>query len=125
MRFVFIDDDPDSRRQWVDWATGRGHRAQAVESVFEAKDLVADYYVFDLSAVGSFLNTHAMYSPICKIVELHPGAGIIIISACSENTVRDVIDEVAEHIDGLRIEYGGWGTFDGLEQALKSLKEDF
>jgi len=128
MRFVFIDDDSDNRKQWVRWAKQKGHRAQAVESVFEAVDLVADYYVLDMSAVGDMLRMHAMYSPICKLAELHPGAGIIILSACSENSVRGVIDDVAAHIDGLRIEYGGWGPFEGVEKALAKLEpyeEDF
>jgi len=128
MKFVFIDDDPDSRRQWLEWARGNGHRAQAVESVWHAKDLAADYYVIDMSAVGDLMSPHAMYSPICKLAELHPGATILIVSACSEGTVRGVIEDVMEHIAEARIGYGGWGRFQDLEKAIAKIepyKEDF
>lgn len=125
MRIVFINDDADSRIQLKEWATGRGHRVTAVESVWDAKDIVADYYVIDMSAVGEMMNPHSMYSPICKLAELHPGAGIIIMSACSESTVRDVIDDVVAHIKGLRVEYGGWGKFEDLAKALSVYEEDF
>ena len=123
MRIVFIDDNSDSRKQWMDWAKGKGYSSWVAESVFDAKDFAADFFVFDLSAVGDLMQPHSMYSPICKLIELHPGAGIILMSATSERAVRDVIDEVSIHFDSPRIEYGGWGTFEGVEKALKLLEE--
>lgn len=119
MRIVFIDDEPDNRRQWLEWAKRKGHDAWAVESVFDAKDYTADFFVFDLSAVGNIMQPHSMYSPICRLIELHPGAGIILLSATSEQTVRSVIEEVSIHFDNPQIEYGGWGTFEGVEKALE------
>ena len=118
MRFVFIDDDPDSRQLWLEWAEDKGHRAWAVESAFEAKDLVADYYVFDLSAVGDILQPHMMYSPICSLLELHPGATIITVSAMSQLTVEDVIADVQKHFPDADVRYGGWGKYKDFEAAL-------
>ena len=118
-RFVFIDDDPQSREQWLTWGKRNKYDVYAVESAYEAKGIPADFYVFDISACGSgIINPHSAYSPICSLIELFPGSVFVIVSGISKNTVEDVIADVKEHIDGIVI-YGGWGTYKDFEKAIK------
>lgn len=116
-KFVYINDDPDEREQWLRWARENNHRAWAVESALAAVDINADYYVFDISAIApmTITNPHLAYSPICSMIERHPGAEIIILSAVGKHTVEAIIEEVYERT-GIKPIYGGWGTYAEFEK---------
>jgi hypothetical protein len=118
LRFVFIDDDVDSRNQWLEWGNRRNYITKAVEDVFEAVKINADFYIFDISAVAPIIHTHSAYSPICKLHELHPGGIIVIISGIPKVQVEEVCEDVERHC-GYRPSYGGWGKFEDLEKAIQ------
>lgn len=121
-RFVFINDDKHARRQWLEWAKRKGHSAFAVDNAFEANNIAADYYVFDISAVApGTLSSRNAYSPICKVAENNPGAIIVIVSAMGKECVQDVIDDVFD-ASGVRVIYGGWGTYADFEKAIKLVR---
>lgn len=117
LRFVFINDDSESRRQWKEWAKGKGFSGYAVESALEASKIPSDYYVFDVSAIGGMFDPHICYSPICKIIETCPGATIVIVSGMSKNFIDEIIQEI-KSITGVTVLYGGWGTFQDFEKAV-------
>lgn len=120
MRFVFIDDDPQSREQWLQWAKRKNHQAWAFSNAYEAKDTPADFIMFDVSACGSgIINTHSAYSPICSLIERFPGAVFVIISGISRGSVEYVIENVKEHSkQGAIVIYGGWGAYKDFEKAI-------
>lgn len=121
-RIIFIDDDPASRRQWLEWSQLKGYGAKAFESVFEANQHHADVYVFDISACcPGQMDFSRAYSPICRLMEDHPGADIIIGSAMSRNAVEDALSEI-ETMSGKRPKFfdASYG-FEGLEAAIKML----
>jgi hypothetical protein len=116
-RFVFINDNPDDQKQWLEWAERRGHSAFAVDNTLDANNIAADYYVFDISAVSGILNVNFAYSAICKVAEHHPGATMVIVSAVGEATALAVIEEVYD-ASGVKAIYGGWGTYELFEKAI-------
>lgn len=118
LKFVFIDDDKDNAEQWLRWAKDSGFRAEHVESILAADKIRADFYVFDISAVGSILSPEHAYSPICTIAERHPGATIVIVSGIARGCVEDVIEDVFEAC-GVRPLYGGRGKYEAFEAAIK------
>lgn len=118
LKFVFVDDDQDNGRQWLRWAKDSGYRAEHVESILEADKIRADFYVFDISALGSILSTEHVYSPICTIAERHPGAILVIVSGIAKGCVEDVIEDVFDAC-GVRPLYGGWGKYKDFEAAIK------
>lgn len=121
-RLCFIDDDPDCRRQWLEWAKDNGYTAKAFESAFEANQYVADCYVFDISAVGGFSMDHA-YAPIARLIEDHPGAEIIVGSAMSRNAVEDALDEVEQAAGRRPLFFDASYGFEGLEAVLKKVEK--
>lgn len=118
MKFVFIDDDPDNAEQWLRWAKIRGHKAEHAESVLEANKIRADFYVFDMSAVGGFMPLDHAYSPICTMVQNHPGAVMAIVSGVSKDDRESVIADVLRETPGAMIVDGGWGRYKDFEQAI-------
>ncbi len=123
-RLVFIDDDKDKRRQWVEWAREEGYTARAFESPMEASKHNADYYVFDVSAVCPMSNIsmlYTAYSPICRLMDDHPGATVIVICALGYEAVEEVLDDI-KRVSGREAHFGGVGLTDDLQQVLESLK---
>lgn len=117
-KFVFIDDDKDSAEQWLRWAAAKGYRYKHVDSALEANKIVADFYVFDISAVGGIFQPHHAYSPISTIAENHPGAILVIVSGIPKDQIEDIIDDV-ERACGVRPLYGGWGKHTDFEKAIE------
>lgn len=118
MKFVFIDDNVDNAEQWLRWAKDKGHTANHAETALDANKIRADFYVFDISAVASILQPETAYSPICSLIENHPGATIVIVSGMAKGCVEDVIEDVFEAC-GVRPLYGGWGKYEDFENAIK------
>lgn len=117
----FIDDDADNRRQWLEWADYSGINAKAVESVFEANRVAAEAYVFDVTSVAPMNVGHHAYSPICRLMEDHPGAEIYIGSCMSRNAVEEIIDDV-ETVSGRRPKYfDAADGFRGFERVWGSV----
>lgn len=120
-RICFIDDDKDSRRQWLEWAGNRGLTATAFESAFDANGTSADAFVFDVSAVSPMMVGHHAYAPICRLMADHPGAEIIIGSCMSRNAVEDVLDDV-ERVSGRRpLFFDASEGFRGLKRVMDTL----
>jgi hypothetical protein len=64
---------------------------------------------------------HHAYAPICRLMQDHPGAEIIIGSCMSRNAVEDVLDDV-ERVAGRRPRFFDASSgFDGLEAVMKTL----
>ncbi len=123
IRLIFIDDDKDKRRQWVEWVREEGCTASAFESPMEASRHNADYYIFDVSAVlpiTNFSMLHTAYSPICRLMEDHPGATIIIVCAMGYSAVEEILDDI-KRISGREAHFGGVGSIDDLQSVLSSL----
>ena len=118
LKFVFIDDDRDSAERWLRWAADAGYRYKHAESALEAVKIVADFYVFDISAISGILSPEKAYSPICSIAERHPGAMMVIVSGIAKGCVEDVIEDVFDAC-GVRPLYGGWGKHEDFEAAIK------
>lgn len=121
-RLVFIDDDKDNRRQWLEWSKCNGYFALAFESAYDANTVRADCYIFDVSAVASWTGSlQGAYSPIARLMQDHPGAEIIIGSCMSRNYVEDVLDEV-EKVAGRRPKFFDAASgFTGLEAVMTTL----
>ena len=117
LRVCFIDDDAEARRQWLELARIEAWKVSAVESVFEANSIAADCYVFDISAVSPNLDVQYTYSSIARLMEDHPGAAVILLSAMSRRMVEQVIDDVAQHT-GRRPTYGGHGLWTELREPV-------
>jgi hypothetical protein len=55
------------------------------------------------------LHLHAVYSPIAKLGELHPGAVILIVSGVTKAALESVAEDVREHVDNV-VEVFPWGS---------------
>jgi hypothetical protein len=65
------------------------------EDLFEVKDSpTPDYLIIDISAVAPIGNSHHAYSPICNIIEAHPGVTVVIASAVGRNYALDVEEDI-------------------------------
>ena len=121
MRVAFIDDEEENRRQWLEWGLFHKHTVKAFEDVFTANQWRADIYVFDISALCPMLDQHSAYSPICALMEDHPGAVIVIGSAVGYSYAENVLDDV-ERVSGTRPKYFDAARgFDGLDELMVEL----
>jgi hypothetical protein len=124
-RICFVDDDEDSRRQWLEWAAGKGYPAEAFESAFDANGNDADIFVFDVSAVSPFaggaFGRHA-YAPVCRLMEDHPDAEIVIGSCVSRGTVEGIIADVERNSGRRPFFFDMSKGFEGLERALLAIR---
>ena len=122
-RICFVDDDKDNRRHWLEWSEHNGYSAKAFDTAFEANDHNADCYIFDVSAVSPMMVGHHAYAPICRLMQDHPGAEIIIGSCMSRNAVEDVLDDV-ERVAGRRPRFFDASEgFRGLETVMDTLND--
>jgi len=105
----------------MEWSKNNGYDAKAFDSVYEANEYPADCYIFDISAVSPMNFGNHAYAPICRLIEDHPGAEIIIGSCISRNAVEEVLDEV-EKVSGRRPHFFDAASgFVGLEAAIEAL----
>jgi hypothetical protein len=118
LKFVFINDDEDDCKQWLQWAERKGYHAEVVSNVFDADRIRADFYVFDISAIAPANLIHTAYSPICTMINNHPGATFVIVSGISKYDVEATIEDVEDHV-GVTVLNGGWGTYEAFEEAIK------
>lgn len=118
MKVVFVDDDDIRRGMYLEFAKVYGWEADSVESVYDANQQNADFYVFDISAVCPFMwdLSHA-YAPIARLMQDHPDAKIVIVSGVSRNEVMEVIKQVEEET-GRRPIYGGYGEMTDIKKAI-------
>ena len=119
MKFVFIDDDKNVGACWKEWAKDEEHSAELVDNILDAVNIRADFYVFDISAVASIFDPIKAYSPICTLIEHHPGAVIVIVSGIGKGGREDIIDIVKEYKSEALIVDGGWGRFEDFEKAIE------
>jgi hypothetical protein len=128
MRLCFINDDETCRSQFKEWYEDRDIERNfkvdgvwVTDSAFEANGIVADVYIFDISAVAGMLQPHHAYSPIAKLMEGHPSAEVVIVTGFAKATVDEVCDNVEEMVDR-RPWYGGYGSFTDLDRVLEEIQ---
>jgi len=111
---VFVDDDDLKRRQWLEIARGEGFHVAGADSAYVANQQAGDVYVFDISAVsGLYDRMQWSWSPICNLMDHHPGAIVIILSAVGRRYAEEVLDDIEER-SGTRPHYGGTGSWEEL-----------
>ena len=94
MRIVFIEDDELLAEALIESVVDSGGVAYSVDNALDANKINADYYIFDMSAIGGLYAVHSCWSPIANIANNHPGASIGILTAYSEDVISEVIDKV-------------------------------
>ncbi len=94
LRVVFIEDDRLVADSLLDWAKDHGLRAWVTDNAIDANQINADFYIFDMSAIGGTYQIHHCYSPLCTISTNHPGAIIGILTAWSKDCIQEVLDRV-------------------------------
>ena len=119
LRIVFIEDDSAVGTCLKAWAKDIGHRAWIVDSALDANKINADYYLFDISAVGGLYQVDHCYSPICSIAANHPGATMGVLTAWPKKSIQEVLD-VIEKETGQQPLYvqSGRDVFESLEKVL-------
>ena len=120
LRIVIVDDDEEVQRQWQEWSEGAEYNVAAVDTVLDAVKLNADVYVIDITSVASVMQPEFAAYPICGLIDRHPGAEIVIVSAVGRRTAEDVIDRIFSSME-VRVRYGGTGGFEAVEQVLKEV----
>lgn len=119
LRIVFIEDDNLLAETLLAWAKDKGHEAWAVLNALDANKINADYYIFDMSAIGGTYTMHHCYSPLCTISEHHPGAAIVILTAWSKSVIQEIIDRVKEETEVIPIYIQtGKDCFDDLDKLI-------
>lgn len=121
LRFCFIDDDADNRRQWLEWGQRRAMSVSAFGRVVDAIGTPADVFVIDVSAVASVSAVNLAYAPLCRLMNDHPGAVFVISSCMSRNAVEAVLDDI-EIVAGRRPLFCDASEgFRGLDRVLEFL----
>lgn len=84
-----------------------------------------DYIIIDISAVApDMLNPYRAYAPIVKFMSEYARPDLIITSAISRNSTREVMDEIVKEMPEAesRLHYGGYGQYEGhLSDRLHDL----
>lgn len=118
---VYINEDPDMRRQFQKLAEGDGIFLKAVGSASDANSEPAAVFCIDISSVaGSLYDFSMAYSAIIHLIEDHPEVPIVIVSAVGRKCAEEVLDDV-EGYTGVRPFYGGQGDWEGLLPILRSV----
>lgn len=104
MRLVFVNDNPewlqmlleDARGESFDTPVPKDWDVRGVFSLCEVMGAGADILVIDMSTLTPVMfPQHAQVTdPLCRFLDLHPGATVIISSAMSEYFVREVIEDI-------------------------------
>lgn len=76
-----------------------------------------DLVIIDISSVCPITLLHTAYSPICTLLDLHPGVSVIIASAISKNAAEDVRTDILEHIPDANIRIAGFPMFETIRQC--------
>jgi len=118
-RFMILDDDSDSVRQIKRVVLERIPNARIVccDNLLDAVNHPSkvDVLIVDVSSLVPVMLWHAAWSPICSWIERHPGADIIINSACSG--LDAIVEDVKERSLDARVTATDWAGAD-LETLL-------
>ncbi len=128
-RLVWLVDDYQSLRELhAEAITGSIANAEVREfsCVDEAKAAVGkpDVIVVDMTAVSPiFAGPEIAYKPIAELLDLHPGASIIVCSSVCASFAEEVITAVKQVSENAVIEYcnvrdGNIGLVDAIKETL-------
>ncbi len=114
MHVWIIDDDKEMHDVIREGLSEEAYRRLSFSDftdIFEAQESSAkhpDIIVIDLSSISPIMaGAHSCYAPICALIEMHPGAEIIINSGVPEDYSSEVADDVRRHIPDAIIHIAG------------------
>lgn len=79
-----------------------------------------DLVIIDISSVCPIMSLHSAYSPICTLLDRHPGVPVVIASAISKNAAEDIRTDILEHVPDANIRIAGFPMFETLPNTLLS-----
>jgi hypothetical protein len=82
-----------------------------------------DIFIIDLSAIAPIMLAHTAYAPICTLLEIYPGATVVINSAVIVDCALSVKEDILDQVSGANIHLAGHPFYETLPKVLTLIKQ--
>lgn len=126
MRFVVVDDEEYNREEIpkIIAETFPDALVRTFEELYDANSTAFDVLVIDISSICPVMLSHSAYSPICMVLDSHPGCTVIINSCVARETMEMVREDILERKPDASVLLAGFPFSTTLPKALESLKTE-